>query len=199
VCVISISVYCSMILSDGLVETGIPQIMSISSTTSILSGTLWCYVSWTVRPLWFASLPTSFYEIVSELNFTTSCHKLTSCILLQQDDWEQSEWKQLYQYEQQFMFGIPCPIQKHDAVLTSFGVILSRLRMAERKLGTPAINPLVGGVRVLDYTHMLIALTRLGLRSSTPSLLWRTILFSVQMSRIWWSPTPQTRFLHPSQ
>jgi hypothetical protein len=37
---------------------------------------------------------------------------------------------------------------------TLFGVFLSRLKTAGRKLGAPVMDPLVGGaVRVLDYTH----------------------------------------------
>jgi hypothetical protein len=109
---------------------------------------------------WFASLPTSFYEIVKEggvLNFTTSCHKLTRRILLQQDDWtdwEQSEWKQLDQYEQQFMFGTPCPMQKRDAVFNLIWSYSVKVEDGRKKARCTCDGSTRGGaVRVLDYTH----------------------------------------------
>jgi hypothetical protein len=49
---------------------------------------------------------------------TVAISKLTQCILLQQDDWDdwkQSEFTQLDMYATQHMFGEPCPFTKKCA------------------------------------------------------------------------------------
>jgi hypothetical protein len=147
------------ILRDGLVETGIPQI-NVDQLNNRYSFQDTDVMTQEQYDQWFASLPTSFYEIVKEggvLNFTTSCHKLTRRILLQQDDWtdsEQSEWKQLDQYEQQFMFGTPCPMQKHDAVFNLIWSYSVKVEDGRKKARCTCDGSTRGGaVRVLDYTH----------------------------------------------
>ena len=65
---------------------------------------------------------TRTYDILDSgdvLNYTTRVMKLTRGKLLRQadwDDWQQSEYLQLDQYDSQGMFGNPVPATNHDAI-----------------------------------------------------------------------------------
>jgi hypothetical protein len=146
-------------LRDGLVETGIPQI-NVDQLNNRFSFQDIDVMTQEQFDRWFASLPTSFYELVDAggvLNLTTSCHKLTRRTLLQQEDWtdwEQSEWKQLDQYEKQFMFGQPCPMQKKDAVFNLIWTYVVKVEDGRKKARCTCDGSTRGGaVRVLDHTH----------------------------------------------
>jgi hypothetical protein len=105
-------------IRDGLVESGIPQINSDQlnhrysfENTKVMSQEQY--------DSWFAHLPRCMYELIEDggvINMTTVANKLTRRILLQQDDWKQSEFTQLDQYATQHMFGNPCPVTKKSAV-----------------------------------------------------------------------------------
>jgi hypothetical protein len=146
-------------LRDGLVETGIPQI-NVDQLNNRFSLRDTDVMTQEQFDRWFASLPSSFYEIVDAggvLNFTTESHKLTRRILMTQDDWsdwEQSEWKQLDQYEKQFMFGTPCPMQKRDAVFNLIWSYAVKVEDGRKKARCTCDGSTRGGaVRVLDHTH----------------------------------------------
>jgi hypothetical protein len=76
---------------------------------------------------------------------------------MQQDDWsewEQSEWKQLDQYEKQFMFGTPCPMKKRDAVFNLIWSYAIKVEDGRKKARCTCDGSTRGGaVRVLDHTH----------------------------------------------
>jgi hypothetical protein len=141
------------------VETGIPQI-NVDQLNHRFSLRDTDVMTQEQYDRWFASLPSSFYEIVDDggvLNFTTESHKLTRRILMAQDDWsdwEQSEWKQLDQYEKQFMFGTPCPMKKGDAVFNLIWSYAVKVEDGRKKARCTCDGSTRGGaVRVLDHTH----------------------------------------------
>jgi hypothetical protein len=146
-------------LRDGLVETGIPQI-NVDQLNNRFSFQDIDVMTQEQFDRWFSSLPTSFYELVDAggvLNLTTSCHKLTRRTLLEQhdwSDWEQSEWKQLDQYEKQFMFGEPCPMKRKDAVFNLIWTYVVKTEDGRKKARCTCDGSTRGGaVRVLDHTH----------------------------------------------
>lgn len=107
-------------IRDGLVETNIPQV-NIDQLNNRRSLMLMDVITQEQFDTWFTNLPHFFttLSMMGGTNFTTKCHKLMCCILLQQDDW--SDWEkfenlQLDQYEKQFMFGAPCKSIKKSTV-----------------------------------------------------------------------------------
>jgi hypothetical protein len=146
-------------IRDGLVETGIPQINidQLNDRHSLMSLDVMTQEQF---DSWFASLPSCFYEIVSEggvLNLTTELHKLTRRTLLQQDDWsdwETSEHLQLNQYEKQFMFGQPVKPTKKSAVFNLIWTYLIKKEDGRKKARCTCISLTRGGqVRALDHTY----------------------------------------------
>ena len=146
-------------IKEGLVETGIPQV-NIDQLNHRYSLQDIHTMSQAEYDQWFASLPTCFYEVVREggvMNFTTACHKLTRRQLLKQDDWldwRASEFKQLDQYESQFMFGEPCPPKKTDACFYMIWTYSIKTDDGRKKARMTCDGSTRGGqVRVLDHVH----------------------------------------------
>jgi hypothetical protein len=146
-------------LRDGLVETGIPQV-NVDQLNNRYSFPDIDVMTQGQFDRWFASLPSSFYEIVPDggvLNLVTASNKLTRRILMTQDDWadwEESEWKQLDQYEKQFMFGTPCAMKKRDAVFNLIWSYNVKVEDGRKKARCTCDGSTRGGaVRVLDHTH----------------------------------------------
>ncbi|KAL7529031.1 hypothetical protein ACHAXR_002756, partial [Thalassiosira sp. AJA248-18] len=71
-------------------------------------------------------------DVEDVLNLTTQVMKLTHAKLFKQDDWddwEQSEFLQMDQYEKQFMFGEPVPVESvKDAKKNSFRLVWTYLQ-----------------------------------------------------------------------
>ena len=106
---------CTLLLAQseikhGLVESGIPQV-NVDQLNHRYSFDNIEVMTQEQFDLWFARLPSCMYDLVEEggvVNMITVANKLTRHILLQQDDWSESEFVQLDQYAKQHMFGEPC-------------------------------------------------------------------------------------------
>lgn len=90
------------------------------------------------------------------MNFVTESHKLTRRILLKQDDWpdwRESEFKQLDQYAQQFLFGDPCLPSNKNAVFFLIWTYTVKMEDGRKKARLTCDGSSRGGaVRVLDFT-----------------------------------------------
>ena len=91
------------------------------------------------------------------LQYITHAHKLTRGVLLKQTDWEewqQSEFLQLDQYELQGMFGEPVLIRDGNAVFNLVWTYAVKEVDGRKKARCTCDGSTRGGqVRVLDYTY----------------------------------------------
>lgn len=145
---------CSSELRDGLTYEGIPQIsldqlnprhfFRTITNDGYPSNNMLTHM---IRQSWDGGV----------LQYITHAHKLTHGVLLKQADWEewqQSEFLQLDQYELQGMFGEPVLIRDGNAVFNLVWTYAVKEVDRRKKARCTCDGSTRGGqVRVLDYTY----------------------------------------------
>ena len=140
-------------LRDGLTNEGLPQIsldqlnprhfFNIPSNGTYTNNML----TTMIRRSWDGGV----------LQYLTRAHKLTRGVLLKQSDWnewQQSEFLQLDQYELQGMFGTPTLVSNGNAVFNLVWTYAVKEVDGRKKARCTCDGSTRGGqVRVLDYTY----------------------------------------------
>ena len=141
-------------IRDGLTHEGIPQItldqlnprhfFRTMPSTGYPSNNMLTYM---IGQSWDGGV----------LQYITRSHKLTRGILLKQDDWnewQQSEFLQLDQYELQGMFGTPVLVKDGNAVFNLVWTYAVKEVDGRKKARCTCDGSTRGGqVRVMDYTY----------------------------------------------